>query len=215
MAFDNVRHTNEKKKAEYRRIHCYYKSLERYKAEKQRQARVRALSVEGVSLGQISSRLGVSVSTVKRDVGKVSRHLKGEQNAVVLEDDDLFRREFLSWPVDKQCAFIRGMREVKRKKLKCHALTVTLDVDAALADRCPVRFEPKLPVMILDNARITFELVILGRRQFLRRMYATKLVEGGISLDTNDSMKAFVKHVLGGVRVVDSPAGAVEGDFSI
>jgi hypothetical protein len=215
MSFDTVRHTNVKKKADYRRIDKYYKGVEKYKAEKLRRVQVRAFLGEGLSLGQVSGRLGVSVSTVKRDRGKVSRHLKGVQNALAFEEDDVFLREFSSWSVDKQCAFIRGIREVKRKRLKCRALTVTLDVDAALADRCPVVFKPKLPVMILDNARITLELVICGKRQFLGRMYATKLVEGGICLDTNDSMKAFVKHVLDGVRIVNSQAGAVEGDFSI
>jgi hypothetical protein len=215
VAFDTERHTNVKKKAGYRRIHSYYKSVEQYKAEKQRRAVATALWREGCSLGQISERLGVSVSTVKRDRGKVSRHLKGEQNAAFRDEDDLFRIDFLNWPIQKQCAYFKREREQRERMLKCRSLTITLDIDAALADRCPVVFKPKLPVMILDNARITLELVICGKRQFLGRMYATKLVEGGICLDTNDSMKAFVKHVLDGVRVMDSPAGGFEGDFSI
>jgi hypothetical protein len=215
MAFDTERHTNVKKKAGYRRIHSYYKGVEQFKAEKQRRALATALWKEGCSLGQISGRLGMSVSTVKRDLGKVSRHLKGEQNAAIRDEDDLFRMDFLNWPIQKQCAYFKRTRELDERMLKCHSLTITLDIDAALADRCPVVFKPKLPVMVLDNARITLDLVILGRRQFLGRIYATKLVEGGISLDTNDSMKAFVKHVLGGVRVVDSLDDGVGGDFSI
>jgi predicted transcriptional regulator len=206
--FDTIRHTNVQKKPAYRRIHRYYKSVGRYKSEKQRRKAATKLSEPGFTQKQIAMRLGVSVSTVKRDRKKVFNHTKAKLNTKASERQMAFQEQSLSLPLKKQIAYLQGMRKVREKALRCKALIVTVDFDAALAGRYALKFKPQLPVQMVDHSRITFEVAACGRRQVLGRVYAGALANGGMELHTNDSLKAFVKPVLEGLRVLDSSEDA-------
>jgi DNA-binding CsgD family transcriptional regulator len=204
VVFDTVRHTNVQKKPAYRRIHRYYKSVGKYKSEKQRRKVIVKLGELGFSEKQIAARLGVSVSTVKRDRRKVSCHCKGKFNAKAFESRIAFQAEFLSWPVKKQLSYLQGARMVREKALRCKALIITVDFDAALSGRYALKFKPHLPVQMVNHSRITFEVAACGRTQVLGRMYVGALASGGLGLHTNDSLKAFIKPVLDGLMVVES-----------
>jgi DNA-binding NarL/FixJ family response regulator len=65
--FDTKKHNNVKCKARYRRIGKYYKSLEKFKAEKHRRKQALELQNQGLTIKQIARQLGVSERTVKRD----------------------------------------------------------------------------------------------------------------------------------------------------
>ena len=80
--FDTQKHTNVKRCAEYRRISRYYKGVAKHKAEKQRRRRVLELHGQGLTNAQIAEKLGVSESTVKRDLLKWRRYVRGRSKAV-------------------------------------------------------------------------------------------------------------------------------------
>ncbi len=98
MPFDTVRHTNVQKTAEYRRILRYYKGVGKYKAEQLRRRQALALQAEGLPLREIAVRLGVSLSTVKRDLRKVQRYAKTRFNARCHTDNVALYRELSSCP---------------------------------------------------------------------------------------------------------------------
>ncbi len=214
MPFDTLRHSNVQSKPEYRRIERYCKGLKKYQAEKLRRRQILTLQSRGLSSREIATQLGVSASTVKRDLHKLERYAKGRLNASSQAGWAAFGREFSAWPEEEQFAYLARMRKIHRIR-KCKALVITLNVDAALRGRRPVAFKPNLPVQILDNTKITFEIAVAGRRQILGRVYVQEVADGGLSLQTNDSIKAQIKDVLSGLRIVDSPAGNVEVDFSV
>ncbi len=215
MPFDTVRHSNVQSKPKYRRIGRYYKGVGRYKSEKLRRRKALALQAEGVPLREIALRLGVSQSTVKRDLRKVQRYAKARFNARCLAYDVAFYRELSSLPRKEYEAALVRLHKFASRVRKCKALIITLNVDAALRGHRPVSFKPDLPVQMLDNGRITFEFVIGGRRQILGRVYVQKIANGGLSLQTNDSVKAQIKDVLSGLRIVTLPAANADADFSI
>ena len=207
VVFDTVRHTNVQKKAEYRRIHRYYKSVEKYNAEESRRKRVLALWESGVSLKEIAKQVGVSVSTVKQDLNKLSRYIKGRRRRSIEADHEEFRREFRTWSVEKQGAYFRRQRERERNSQTCKALIITFDFDAALSGRYALIFKPNLPIQVHGQCRVTFVVVACGRRQVLGRTYLYELPDGGVNMHTNDSLKAFIEPVFEGLRVIDSSKG--------
>jgi predicted transcriptional regulator len=71
--------------ARYRKIHAYTKSLERYKLERERRRKVRALAKKGLKQKEIANELGVSIRTVKRDWKKQTPYLVGQFNRQVWE----------------------------------------------------------------------------------------------------------------------------------
>ncbi len=215
MVFDTVRHSNVQKKPAYRLIRKYTKSNAKYKAEKSRRKQVVALQEQGFTLRQIARRQSVSVSTVKRDLHRFSLYLKGKEKVYRMDVYDEFRQEFFSRPLNKQADYVVRMQKLFRKIQGCKALVVTWDVDAALKGCCPLRFEPRLPVQLLGNSRVTFELAIGGRTQILARAYVTQASNRDICLGTNDSILAFVKEVLGGLRVEGACAVGADLDYSI
>ena len=202
--FDTKRHSNAKGDAEYRRIRRNFKGLERYKVEKARRQRVLELQNQGMPLGDIAVRLGVSVSTVKRDLRKVQRFVKGNFNLVAREEGEAFRREFMSWSFNNQLAYLKRSRNLKPKAVKCRALVVTVDVDAALAGGYALSFRPRLPVELVENARLTVELQVCGRKQVLGRMYVGQILGDSVGLQTNESLNVFVKCVLKDLCVAEN-----------
>ena len=73
------------RKARYRKIHVYTKSLERYKLERARRRKVRSLARKGLKQKEIANELGVSIRTVKRDWKKLTRYINGQFNRQVWE----------------------------------------------------------------------------------------------------------------------------------
>jgi len=68
----------------YRRINTYTKSIKQYKRERNRRKKVLYLRmVEFRSQKQIAEKLGVSVSTVKRDLRKMRRYVVGQNNRAI------------------------------------------------------------------------------------------------------------------------------------
>ena len=78
------RRLKAKRTPEYRRINCYFKSTEKYKRERSRRKKILHLwLVEFRSQKEIADKLGVSVSTVKRDQKKLKRYVTGQNNRAI------------------------------------------------------------------------------------------------------------------------------------
>jgi len=78
---DSKRHLKRKKTPSYRRINSYFKSTKQYWRERNRRKQVKELRyVEFLSQKEIAAKLGISVSTVKRDLKKVERSVRGQLN---------------------------------------------------------------------------------------------------------------------------------------
>jgi len=147
--FDTKKHSNVKRHAAYRRIWKYYKSVGEYKAEKQRRRRVLELHGQGLTVRQIGEKLGVSESTVKRDLQNWRCYVKGQRKAVAQELGKNGRDEFANMSLKTQVDRIQELSEqslLTRRTLPCSALVVTVDVDAALKGHYALKFTPRLPV---------------------------------------------------------------------
>jgi hypothetical protein len=207
VVFDTEKHSNVKRRAEYRRIKKNYKTLEKFKQEKLRRGQILELQDQGLHLKEIALRLEVSESTIKRDLSKMRRYIKGQFNIVAREVSVQSLSEFQSLSFKKQLSFVRELVErerVMRRVRRCRALVVTVDFDAALEGRYALKFKPRLPVDVVEGSRITVEVQVCGRRQILGRMYMGRIVHGTANLQTNQSVNVLLKNVLQGLRVVDS-----------
>ena len=125
VVFDTEKHSNVKRKAEYRRIKKNYKTLEKYKQEKLRRDQILELQDQGLHLKKIAERLEVSESTIKRDLSKMRRYIKGQFNIVAREASMQSLSEFQSLSFKKQLSFVRELVErerVCRKVRRCSAL---------------------------------------------------------------------------------------------
>ena len=209
--FDTEKHSNVKRRAEYRRIKKNYKTLKKYKKEKLRRGQILELQDQSLPIKEIALRLGVSESTIKRDLSKMRRYIKGQFNLVTREVSMQTLSEFQSLSLKRQLDFVRELVErerVARRVLRCRALVVTVDFDAALEGRYALRFKPRLPVDMVEDGKITVVVQVCGRRQVLGRMYMGRIVHGAANLQTNQSVNVLLKNVLQGLRVVDSASPA-------
>ena len=78
---DTKRQLKRKKTPDYRRINRYFKSTKQYWNERNRRKQVKELRyVQFLSQQEIAAKLGISVSTVKRDLKKVERYVRGNLN---------------------------------------------------------------------------------------------------------------------------------------
>ena len=148
----------------------------------------------------------MSESTVKRDLQKWSRYVKGRAKAAARAMERVERDEFVSMSLEEQVDRIQELSDqslLAHRTLPCHALVVTVDVDAALDGRYALKFTPRLPVEMLEDGKITVELQVHGRTQILGRIYVGEIAEGSMNLQTNQSVNVFVKPVLAGLRVVE------------
>ena len=205
--FDTKKHTNVKRKAEYRRIRKYHKGLAKFKAEKVRRKQVLQLQYQNLTIKQIAEYLNVSERTVKRDLATVTPYIKKKRTQLIRQENEAVIRQLDGMSLKKQIEFIHELLERHRrifKVRKCSSLLVTIDVDATLAGEYAVSFKPRLPVDMLENGRITLELAACGRKQAIARIYVGKVVWGSANLQTNQSMNLVVKPVLKGLRVVES-----------
>ena len=215
--FDTKKHSNVRRRAVYRRVGKYYKSVSVYKAERQRRRRVLELHGQGLTVRQIAEKLGVSESTVKRDLQKWRRYLKGRRRAATRElaFEPGAREEFLGMNLKQQVDRVQELSDqslLSRRTLPSSALVITVDVDAALEGRYALKFTPHLPIDMMENGKITVELEAHGRKQILGRIYTGEIGDGSINLQTNQSVNVFVEPVLKGLRVVEDSSQPVESD---
>ena len=94
--FDKGKHSNVKRKAEYRRIGKYYKSVDKFKEERLRRKRVLELQDKGLTIKQIALLLGVGERTVKRDLAKAMPSLVRRQKQQLNELSGADSSDFLS-----------------------------------------------------------------------------------------------------------------------
>ena len=199
--FDTKKHSNVQAKAKYRRVRKNYKSVKKYKEEKQRRRQVLLLQDQGLTNGAVALRLGVSESTVKRDLDKMKSYLKGQFSRFKLGENERFRSEWSSWSLQKRVDYVCNLHKVvleSRRVHRCRGLVITVDFDAAVAGRYALRFKPSLPVDLGENSRITVEVLALGRKQVLGRTYVGQIKDDLVGLQTNQSVNVFVKNVLKG-----------------
>ncbi len=187
-------------RAGYRVIRKYVKSRGRYVAEKSRRKRAVALQAQGLSRREIGEQLGVSLSTVTRDLRKVSRCRKGKWGGVG----------------GGGLASVGQRRWSHRGLPECRRLIITVDADAALRGCRSVGFKPDLPVRMRDHSGVTFELIVGGRKLILGRVYVSDVYCGVLKFDVyDDSIRKCVKSALAGLRVVDNLAFDACSDYSI
>lgn len=81
---DKKRRVKRRKGPSYRKINTYFKSTKQYQKERNRRKKVLHLwLVEFRSQKEIADKLGVSVSTVKRDQRKLRRYVRGQNNRAI------------------------------------------------------------------------------------------------------------------------------------
>lgn len=91
---DKKRRLKRKKTPEYRRIKRYFKSIKQYWKERKRRKQVLHLwMVEFRSQKYMAEKLGVSVSTIKRDVAKLRRFVRGQTNRAIRTMKDEWRQK--------------------------------------------------------------------------------------------------------------------------
>jgi hypothetical protein len=210
--FDTKKHSNIKRRAEYRRIGKYFKSLEKFKGEKKRLNQILALQDQRQTIKQIANQLNISQRTVKRDLAKIAPYIKKQQTHLLLEENQQTLMKFQSLSFKEQLAFIDELREQQKRiwrVRKCDSLWITVDVDSVLAGRDDgVRFKPNLPVDMQENGRITLELSACGRKQAVARIYLEKIVWRQANLQTNQSMNLTVKPTLKGLKIIEPETNA-------
>ena len=149
-----------KRTPEYRRIDRYFKSTRQYKKERNRRKKILHLwLVEFKSQKEIADKLGVSVSTVKRDQKKLRRYVTGQNNrAIRLMRDERHRAveqameglplrerlDYLSLQIEKQKKFWR------RRGYRGHYKIFHLDMTKA--DKYCI---PKLTILPRQTANKT------------------------------------------------------------
>ena len=163
---------------------------------------------QGLPLRAIALRLGVSESTVKRDLDKMRSYLKGQFSRFKLGENERFGSEWNGWSLQKRVDYVCNLHKVvveSRRVHRCRGLVITVDFDAAISGRYALRFKPNLPLYLGEDSRITVEVVVCGRKQILGRTYLGQIKDGLAGLQTNQSLNVFVENVLKGLMVVESP----------
>jgi len=88
------RQLKHKRIPEYRRIHTYFRSTKQYWKLRNRRKQITELAyVYFLSQKEIAAKLGVSLSTVKRDLKKVRRFIRGQTNRALRVMRDEWRQE--------------------------------------------------------------------------------------------------------------------------
>ena len=166
--FDTNKHSNIKRRAEYRRINEYIKSPSQTKREKIRRMRVLDLWLKDWGTGRIASELGVSTRTVERDLGKLGETIKRrfERCARAASEEErlqLMRQlEGLS-PVEQAKRINHLLANTKRSGVRreCHKLLVKIDVDAFNMGKNALSYKPKFAALVAPYV-INFQLVLDG-----------------------------------------------------
>jgi predicted transcriptional regulator len=76
----------------YRKRRVYAKSVETYKRERARRKRVLQLHEQGFTQVQIAAEIGCSAKTVSRDLKKLRRYVRGEEQKELRQANENFMR---------------------------------------------------------------------------------------------------------------------------
>jgi transposase len=204
--FDTLKHSNIKKKAEYRRIHKNTKSLKKYKAEKARRKKIVELQNQGLTIKQIAAQLKVSERTVNRDLARNMSYFKKKMTQMARKEDQEFMTRLNQMTLKEQLKIIENygkFRQRLRKMSERKTLQITINLDSIFAGKYGVKFSPDLPINILENGKITLHLETGGKSQAIARIYVGKIFQGSANLQTNQSMNVFIEPVLKGLTVTD------------
>lgn len=122
--FSNRTGLSNVKKASYRKVLVYTKSMERYLKERERRRQVRLLAEKGHTQKQIARELGVSTRTIKRDWDKIRPYVKGqtrkEIRQVVAERQREFERRYEGLTVNEELRLLK--QDIREAAKKAHAL---------------------------------------------------------------------------------------------
>jgi DNA-binding CsgD family transcriptional regulator len=157
--------------AAYRRVGRYHKSVARWQLERARRREVIKLRLEGKTLTQIASALGVSLRTVKRDFAKVKLYVKSQQRLrAEREDQRRLERLFGGMSAEQRLlALARLMGDQRRPRRKRGgAVRQVLVVDADAALRGEVAFFSVPPNLSLSTQQPTVEIVLLIQGRILK-----------------------------------------------
>lgn len=139
------RQLKRKRTPDYRRIHVYSKSSKQYWKERDRRKQILELFNEGLSFGEIAERLGVNRRTVRRDLQKLERYVKGQisRRAYLLEQEQRKQLEALSELslVERYKALtnlmFRARKLSKKEEYERHNKTIVIDLDNLTPDGYP------------------------------------------------------------------------------
>jgi hypothetical protein len=201
--FDTKKHSNVKRRAEYRRVRKYYKSLEKFKAEKHRRKQALELQDKGLTIKQIALKLQVSQRTIKRDLATMMIYVKKQRTQLLHQNLEKFQAMSLK----EQIKYVKNLHELQRriyKSRRCSSLVVTIDLEAALSGNYAMDFKPKLPVDMLENGKITIQLTAHGKKQAISRIYVGKVTWGTANLDTNQSLHGVTAFSLKGLKIIET-----------
>ena len=202
--FDTKKHTNVKRKARYRRIGKYYKSLDRFKAEKNRRKQALELQNQGLSIKQIARQLQVSERTVKRDFAKIMIFIKSKRTQLRRNESLAERNKIQAMTLMEQMQRIKDYEEQKRRIYRtrqCNSLHIAIDLDQVFGGEYAMSYKPKLPVQMHQNGKITIELLTHGKKQNIARIYVGKIASNTASLDTNRSLYTVTPFALKGLQI--------------
>ncbi len=199
MVFDTCKHTNIKRKAEYRRIGKYYKSPERWKKERLLRKQALELQDQGLTNKDIAVKLGISKRTLQRIFAGTRQYTNRCKRVYAkyakYEEYAGFELGFnggqqplsIKKELEQTQQLMRRWGKIARSS---RDLTISVDVEAAVNGQYALRYKPSLPVNMLENSRITLELVLFGVTQKIGRIYVQS---GKAKLDTNLSLNSQVK----------------------
>ena len=202
--FDTKKHTNVKKKARYRQIGKYYKSLDRFKAEKNRRKQALELQNQGLSIKQIAQQLHISERTVKRDFAKIMIFIKSKRTQLRRNESFAALSKFQAMTLMEQMQYVKDYEERKRRIYRtrqCNLLHISIDLDQVLVGKYAMSYKPKLPVQMQQNGKITIELLTHGKKQTIARIYVGKIVSNTAFLDTNRSLYTVTPFDLKGLQI--------------
>ena len=204
--FDTKKHTNVKRKARYRRIGKYYKSLDRFKAEKNRRKQALELQNQGLSIKQIAWQLHVSERTVKRDFAKIMIFIKSKRTQLRRNESFAALAKFQAMSLGGQMQYVKDYEERKRRIYRtplCNSLHISIDLDQVFGGKYALSYKPKLPVQMHQNGKITIELSTHGKKQNIARIYVGKIASNIACLDTNRSLYTVTPFALKGLQITE------------
>ena len=204
--FDTKKHTNVKRKARYRRIGKYYKSLDRFKAEKNRRKQALELQNQGLSIKQIARQLHVSERTVKRDFAKIMVFVKSKRTQLRRSEGLAALEKVQAMSLMEQVQYVKDFEEQQRRFCRirrCSSLHISIDLDRVFGGKYALSYKPKLPVEMQENGKITLELLVHGKKQNIARIYVGKIVSNTAFLDTNRSLYTVTPFALKGLQITE------------
>ena len=140
----------------------------------ERRKKIRQLREEGLSYADIAVSLGVSKSTIRREIAKKTSYKKDKIHDFPI---GLYRRkppttEEQLRSLKKRLKLIKEIEENYFKLRKpransCNKLTLTIDLDAIARGHKPLRCNPKPPITMNSPFRIELEIIILGKKSLV------------------------------------------------